>query len=325
MVGMVGMYKNPTGPAISAIVVVPDKYDELWYTMQHLKKQTAASQMEIVFVLKTRQQLPLDMSDLKIFHCWCLVETASIKSIGYGFAAGIRQAHAPIVALTEDHSFPDEHWADTFISRHKETWVAVGPSMRNGNPVNTLSWVDFYQAYGDWAQPVVAGSPRHLPGHNSSYKRDILLSFGERLEDFMQAESVMHRHLTGLGYRLFLAPETCTSHHNFITWRDWIPSRYFTGRLYASVWSRDWPSLRRYLFTCASPMIPFIRLWRVGRNICRREKWYRAAQLLPPLFAGLAIEGLGQMMGYAFGAGNAAEKVAQYEFHRIQLAGTEVK
>ena len=33
--------KTSTGPAISAIVVVPDRYDELERTIQHLKKQTA--------------------------------------------------------------------------------------------------------------------------------------------------------------------------------------------------------------------------------------------------------------------------------------------
>jgi GT2 family glycosyltransferase len=313
------LQKSSTGPAISAIVVVPDKFDELKRTMQHLKNQTAAAQMEIVFVVKTRQQLPSDMSDLVCFHSWCLIEMGNIKSIGNGFTAGIREAHAPMVALTEDHSFPDENWADAFISRHKGDYAVVGPSMRNGNPVNALSWADFYQAYGEWVQPVAPGSPSHLPGHNSSYKRDILLSLGNRLEDFMHAESVMHRHLVTLGYKLLVAPETCTSHYNFATWRDWIPSRYYTGRLYAAVWSRDWPAFRRYFFACASPLIPFIRLWRIERIIRRHERLPEAIRLIPTLFAGLAIEGFGHMLGYTFGAGNAAEKAARYEFHRIRI------
>jgi len=309
--------KTSTGPAISAIVVVPDRYDELERTIQHLKKQTAAHLMEIVFVVNSRSQLPPDMSDLECFHSWCLVESGSIKSIGYGFTAGIRAAHAPVVALTEDHSFPDEKWAETFIEKHKGDWAVVGPCMLNGNPVNMLSLADFYQAYGEWTRPPVTLAPSHLPGHNSSYKRQILLSFGEELEDLMHAESVMHRHLAAQGYKLLLAPETCTSHHNFATWRDWIPSRYLTGRLYAAVWSRNWSSSRRYFYACASPLIPFIRLWRVGKTIRRRESPMKTALLIPLLFAGLAIEGFGQMRGYAFGAGDAAEKLARYEFHRI--------
>jgi hypothetical protein len=44
----------------------------------------------------------------------------------------------------------------------------------------------------------------------------------------------------------------------------------------------------------------------------------KTALLIPPLFAGLVIEGFGQMMGYALRAGKSAEKLARYEFHRIR-------
>jgi hypothetical protein len=35
------------------------------------------------------------------------------------------------------------------------------------------------------------------------------------------------------------------------------------------------------------------------------------------LLMGLAVEGLGHMMGYAFGMGDCIEKVARYEFNRV--------
>ncbi len=41
------------------------------------------------------------------------------------------------------------------------------------------------------------------------------------------------------------------------------------------------------------------------------------------MLSGLLVEGVGHMLGYAAGAGDSAEKVDRFEFHRIrkQTAG----
>jgi hypothetical protein len=309
--------KRMEAPSLSAIMVIPGNFAELERTLRHLEAQTVAHQIEIVCVVDKRDQIPAERLKPGCFHSWSVVEVEKIKSIGQGFTAGILKAQAPIVALTEDHSFPDTAWAETFIRRHRENWDIVGPSMRNQNPVNTISRADFYQAYGGWAQPVKSGSPAVLPGHNSSYKRDILLALGADLEVYMEAESVMHRYLGQHGHTLWLAAETCTAHYNFDSWQAWIPSRYYTGRQYAAVWSHSWPFARRCLYTLGSPLIPLIRLRRIEKEIRKREPLRIELRLLPTIIAGLVVESFGQMTGYAAGAGNAAEKAAQYEFHRI--------
>jgi hypothetical protein len=310
--------KNSAAPALSAIVVIPDIYDTVRNTMKYLQAQTAVRQIEIVIVKPTNQQIGLDESDLRRFQGWQIVEVDKVTSIARGFAVGINKARAPIVALTEDHAYPDEKWAELFIAAHKNPWAVVGPSMRNGNPDNMLSWADFYQAYGEWTHPVSSGPVRHLPGHNSSYKRDILLKFGDELEILMEAESVLHRHLQAKGYGLYLEPGTCTSHLNFDTWSSWIPKRYYSGRQFASTWAHSWPWPRRLLFTIASPLVPWIRLSRIQRSIRRNQSFGFLLRLLPVMLSGLLVEGVGHMMGYAAGAGDSFEKVGRYEFHRIR-------
>ncbi len=310
--------KHSAEPTLAAIVVVPDTYDTVRRTMSHLQAQTAVEQIEIIFVTPSHQQLGLVESELTCFHSLHVVEVGAVTSIARGFVAGIHCAHAPIVALTEDHSFPDANWAALLTATHQQPWAAVGPSMSNGNPNTMLSWADFYQAYGEWTHPVSSGSVRHLPGHNSSYKRDILLAYGNQLEGLMQAESVLHRHLRAQGYELQLESGTCTSHLNFASWSSWIPARYYTGRQFAATWAQAWSWPRRLLFTAASPLIPWIRLWRIQKHVRRRQPWGFFIRFLPIMFAGLFIESLGQMVGYAAGAGNSIEKVAEYEFHRIK-------
>jgi hypothetical protein len=310
--------KCATEPTLAAIVVVPDTYDTVRRTMSHLKAQTVAEQVEVILVAPSYQQLQLDESELACFHSWQVVEVGVVTSKKLGFIAGMRRAHAPIVALTEDHSFPDANWAEVLIDAHKQSWAVVGPSMRNGNPDNIVSRADFYQAYGEWAQPILSGSVRHLPGNNSSYKRDILLKLGDKLEDLMQAESILHRSLREQGYELLLESRTCTSHLNFSTWSSWIPVRYYIGRQFASTWAKSWPWPRRLLFTVASPLIPWVRLWRVQKQIRRLQHGSLLLRVLPVLLAGLLIEGLGHMAGFALGAGNCIESLEEYEYHRVE-------
>ena len=285
--------------------------------MNHLKKQTVAKQIEVILVVPSRQQIHLDESDLSCFHSWQVVEIGEITSIAQGSVAGIRHAHAPVVALTEDHAFPDSRWAELFIAAHKQRWAAVGPCMRNGNPDNMVSWSDFYQAYGEWAYPIAAGPVRHLPGHNSSYKRGILLAYGDRLEDLMQAESVLHRHLRAGGHELLLESETCTMHLNFTTWSRWMPEQYYAGRMFAATWALTWSFPRRLLFTIASPLIPLVRLWRVQKRVRRTKPFIFLLRLLPVVFVGLLMHGIGQMVGYLVGYGDSFKKAATYEFHRV--------
>ncbi|MFC1967955.1 glycosyltransferase [Chloroflexota bacterium] len=316
--GPAGQDKCAADPTLAAIIVVPDKYDTARRTISHLRVQTVADQMEIVIVAPSQPQLGLVEADLACFHSWQVVQVGKVTSIARGFVAGIRNANASIIVLTEDHSFPDAKWAELLIAAHQQHWAVVGPSMRNCNPDTTLSWADFYQAYGEWAYPVSSGVVRHLPGHNSSYKRDVLLEYGDRLEYIMQAESVLHRHLTAQGYEFMLESATCTSHLNFASWSSWIPARYYTGRQFAATWSLTWSGLHRLVFAVASPLIPWIRLWRIQKQIRRRQSYGFFIRVIPVIFAGLVLEAVGQMMGYAGGAGNSIEKVAEYEFNRIK-------
>ena len=305
-------------PALSAIVVIPDKYDTVRRTVQHLQAQTAARQIEIVLVIPSGQQAAVDESEFACFHSWQVVEIGTLESKARGYVAGIRKANAPVIALTEDHSYPDSQWAELFIAAHRQPWAAVGPCMRNANPGSLLGWADFYQAYGEWAPPAVSGEVRSLPGHNSSYKKEILLSYGDQLDDLMEAESVLHHQLVTKGHRLFLESGTCTAHMNFGTWSSWLPKRYYTGRQFSSTWAKWWPWYRRLFYTCASPLIPFIRTWRIQRRIYRRQSIGMFIKLLPVLFGGLLVESVGYMAGYAAGAGDSIEKADRYEYHREQ-------
>jgi GT2 family glycosyltransferase len=308
-------------PLLSVILATPSTFDVVRRTTSHLLRQTVSSDFELVLVAASRQQLQLEEAELErlraAFGAVRIVETGPIHSIGRANAAGIRQAAAPLVALAEDHCFPEPGWAERLIAAHQSDWAAVGPVVRNANPGSVVSWADLFIGYGPWLAPSEPREAEFLPGHNTCYKRNLLLAYGERLEALMESETVLHWELRARGHRLYVEPGARVAHLNFSLWRSWVPVQYLNGRLFAGARMRGMPALRRLLFVFGSPLIPLVRLLRVWRAAAPGEQRRRFLACSPALVIGLLLDGAGQFVGYLAGIGRAPEQVARYEFNRV--------
>jgi hypothetical protein len=240
-----------------------------------------------------------------------------MRSTARARAAGVRAASAEVVAFAEDHAFPALGWAEALVARHAEGWAAVGPSMSNANPRSATSWANLLVEYAPWLEPVEGGEREHLPGHNGSYKRALLLEYGERLEAMLDAESVLHWDLRSRGQRLYLEPRARVFHQNFSAPLASLTLRFNGGRLFASARARAWPAWRKVVYACASPLIPVVRCARIVGELLKPGRPRRLLpRVLPALFAGLLFDGAGECVGYALGAGAAMAKLSDMEFHR---------
>jgi hypothetical protein len=305
-------------PLLSVILATPAGYGTIRITVSHLRSQTARSSLELVIVAPSKVLLDLEVDQLIEFACYQVVEIKKFQSIGQANAAGIRQAAAPIVALAEDHCFPDSQWAENLIAAHKGPWAAVGPGVRNANPNTAVSWADLFIGYGPWLTPGPSREADFLPGHNTSYKREILLGYGNQLDAMMEAETVLHWDLRGKGHRLHMESTASVAHTNFSLWSSWIPAQFYNGRLFAGARARQKPLSWRIIFALGSPLIPIVRLWRIWTGLPSQDLKVQFLSCLHALMIGLAIDGMGQMVGYALGTGNALDKVAKFEVDRFK-------
>jgi hypothetical protein len=304
-------------PSMSVIMLTPDRCHTLRHTLRHLGRQTIASELEIVIVVPSKAALDLDEHAVAPFHAYRVVEADSKHSSSAARVAGVLAATAPVVAFCEDHSFPTPTWAEALVARHREPWAAVGPALLNGNPQTLRSWTNLLIEYGPWLDPVPSGPRDQIPPHNSTYKRDILLAYGERLQGLIEAETVLHWDLRARGHQLYLESAAKTRHFNMSLWSVFVPLRFSVGRLFAQARARDWPAGRRILFTLASPLIPFVRFARTLAVVRRCGPQHRLfPRLLPLLFLGFVIDGCGEMVGYAAGGGGAVRRTSEFEFHR---------
>jgi hypothetical protein len=307
----------PDTPALSVVLATPDRFAAIRKTVRFLDAQTVRDQIELVIVAPSRQRLDLEEREVEGFRAHQVVELPVMDSIGAANAAGVRAATAPIVALAEDHSFPEPGWAAALLRAHAGGYAAVGPVIRNANPATLVSWADLYVAYAPWLDPAPSGERDHLPGHNSSYKRECLLAYGDRLEGMMVSESVLHWDLGRQGHRLYLEAKAKTAHTNFSLLPPWVRSKFHSGRVFAAARVRGWPAWKRWTFAAASPLIPLVRLAKIT-SLARRsgQGVGRIARVIPVMILGLIASALGEAAGYAFGPGGSVEELAEYEFHR---------
>lgn len=302
---------------LSVVIVTPDRYDTIRKTIGYLRSQTAADRLEIVIVAPSKESLDLDAADLEPFAAFRVVEVGHVESLGEGNAAGVREASAPVIALLEDHSRPERGWAEAVLEAHRSDWAAVGPAVGNPNPTSAVSWADFLLGFGTFWIPTPSGETDHLPTHNGSYKRNVLLEYGAELETLLKAEILLQWDLCARGHRLYLDGGARVYHMNFEVLRSWLPVQFYAGRVFAAIRSRGWRASKRTLYAGGSPIIPLIRLRHVLRQIGRRPgRSELPAGVYPLILLGLATSALGEALGYALGIGNASRSLGRYEFHR---------
>jgi glycosyltransferase involved in cell wall biosynthesis len=315
-----------THPEMSIVIVTPDRYETIRRTILHLRSQKAGDLLEVVIVAPSKDELGLIESEVKDFLQCCIVEVGPIHSTAKARAAGIRQASAPVIALVEDHSYPCPGWAETLIAAHRQPWAAVGPVVCNANPESLISWTNLLVEYGPWLDPREAEAVDHLPGHNGTYKRSLLLEYGPELEAMLEAESILHWDLRAKGYQLYLEPGAKTSHLNFSSIFSSILLRFYAGRLFASTRAWHWSLFRRFFYFTSSPLIPLVRLLRITRELRRPGRPRNLLpRILPALVMGLILDGVGEMIGYAFGRGHTMEKLSDMEFHRYRYLNKQDK
>lgn len=305
-------------PLLSVILATPAGFNAIRKTVSHLRSQTICSSLELVLVTPSQALPDLEAEELSGFARYQVVEIKKFQSIGQANAAGIRKATASIIALAEDHCFPDPRWAEKLIAAHQSPWAAVGPGVRNANPNTAVSWADLFIGYGPWLTPSPSREAEFLPGHNTSYKREILIGYADQLDSMMEAETLLHWDLRQKGHRLYMESSASVAHTNFSLWSSWIPAQFYNGRLFAGARTRQKGLAWRMVFVLGSPLIPVVRLWRIWAGLSSRELKGRFLGCQPALIIGLAIDGVGQMVGYALGTGNALDKVAKYEVDRFK-------
>ncbi len=274
--------------------------------------------MELVIVAPTAH-IDVPDDEVSMFAATSVINGGPVRTSNISRSAGVRAASAPFVVFSEDHSFPDPDWAAALLRAHAEGYAVVGPVVGNANPASMLSWANLALEYGLWLEGTPKREMDNLPGHNSSYDRAILMSYGDNLEHMLEVEAVIQRDIARRGHRLVLEPRARTQHLNFSRIRPAVPLRFNCGRSFAGHRIIGWSASRRIVFALGAPLIPFVRLARVLRMLGASERYsWLLPRIVPMLCIVVIADGLGEMVGYISGPGDSPQFLGTIEFDRLR-------
>jgi hypothetical protein len=304
-------------PDLTIILVVGERRDRAVGALASVLAQDAADRLEVlVFDLAPGDPPPLAGSDHPAVR---QIKLPPDTLFSAAKTMGVRQAAAPLVVFFEEHCRARPGWAAALIEAHRGPWAGVGAEVHTGNPTVALSRILSIINYYPWLAPAPRAEHAMLPGHNSSFKRDILLSYGDELAELLRAEIVLHSRLHADGHRMLLEPAAKFEHINESTLASASLGRFLWHRCYGPMRSRafGWPLGRRIVYVLATPLIPFYSLVLLLRRLARlrpdllRPTLVAAPQILTVQLASAA----GQALGLMFGIGDAEARFSLYEMN----------
>jgi hypothetical protein len=282
-------------PALSVVVVTRDRLRVLGPIVRSLSRQTVADRIELVVVVPQGMDGALPAAEVAALHSARIVTRATVTERGESAATGVAAARAPIVALAENHCFPEPSWAEALLAAHRSGAAGVGPAVINANPESLISQALHAFGYGQYHRGRAGGAAAELPLHNSSYLRAHLPATITELEPVLADERALQRKLIAEGRELRFDPGPVKRHLNESNWGQLIGLLYGSGRRYGGARARSWGLARRLGYAAATPLLAI----PIARSI-----WGRALQDSTPrrsmgLAGVIAIAGLLHAIGEA--------------------------
>ncbi len=291
--------------------------------MRRINEQSVVSRLEVV--ISARPECIAELCEIPSG------KLANIRVVPANFAtsarariSAIREASAPIIIFAEDHAFPvGQDWAERLIAQLSRTHSGVGPVMRNANPDTALSWANFIVEYGAWLQSDESETVKTLPGHNSAYRRDVLLAYGDALAEMLEAEWVMHNDMRSRGLILKLDPNVKIEHLNYSRLDSALRLQFLAGWMFAASRSANWSLARRGFYSLSFPAIAIVRFFRaLGQMHRSTYAKPEIARTLPYMAVLLIVSAVGEGIGYAFGDCGKRSSLGLLEYERWRHLST---
>lgn len=285
--------------------------------LQELRRQTIADQLEVLIVAPNDEGI--DPSHTAGFARFAVITPESIDYNGQAMAVAVRAATAPFTVYAEEHTYLADDWAKRLLEAHRRGYQAVGFVMENANPGSLTSWAHLFGQFGNMVGPVASGEVGFLAGHHASYSRDLLLGYGPLLDEMLENESAIFLDLRRRGIAMYMAGDAISRHINVAKLGGLMQLDYRGQRGFAATRAKAgrWPWPKRLFYAAASPLVPPLRLARTLPYLLRNpEGRRRLPWVLGPMSAMFLAGGVGEMLGYLFGAGHTAEDRLASELQR---------
>jgi hypothetical protein len=147
-----------------------------------------------------------------------------------------------------------------------------------------------------------------------------LIALGEKLEQWLEAETVLHYEMSRQGKALWFESKARVAHLNFALFPVWMRLQFHAGRVFGASRVLNSTFVQRSIWIFGSPLIAPLRFSRIAVLLLKLPGGtVRLFQIWPILALGLLADATGQFMGYAFGFAQSLFCVAELEANRVDF------
>jgi hypothetical protein len=223
--------------------------------------------------------------------------------------AGFRIASADAVAVIEDHVIVPPEWGARLLAALGEGHAVVGGPIENAATQRLLDWATFLCEYSACLPPLPEGEVEWLPGNNVAYRREVLHRYlavtaqgawENRLHDAMRAD----------GVALICRAALLVGHKKHFGLLEYMGQRYLYSRSYAGARVQTAPAVKRAAIGLAALVLPPLLMARILRSLVTKRVPLARIGATAPLIAVFVVSwGIGEVVGYWFGAGDSLARV----------------
>ncbi len=292
---------------ISVIVVSVHGSSYLEECLDALHDQEGEFDVEIIVVTSLRgdavERIKRKFPGIMLLTPPARIGIPQLRALGLSHAAG------ESVAFTEDCCVPARSWCAEIIRAHGSGYDVVGGAIENGSSDTSVNWAAYLCEYGELMLPVPDGEVPGLAGNNASYRRNVFKKIDQSfVRDYW--EYFLYRELRRLDVKLRSVPTIVVykkKEHRFV---QFLRQRFYFSRSFAGMRSTNMPPSRRFFYALSSPLLPFLMIWRIARQVIRKKRFgLEFIRALPFLSLFMVSYAGGEASGYLFGAGNSLGKV----------------
>ncbi len=232
-------------------------------------------------------------------------------------AEAVSRARGRVVAFLEEHTRVRPGWARAVVDAFAGPFAGVGAAVAWANPDGGRRDVVGLLSYGNFLPPLPPGETKLLPGHNASFRTDVLRGYGDELRHLLACDLAFHVRLRRDGQRFAIADGAVIEHLNESTVGTIGRGVHLFYRLYGPLRAAEdgWGPARRALYVLATPVIPLYFLVGLLTRLRRghRELVPLVVRHAPFILAVQLLGAVGQALGLVLGPGDAEEAMTRYE------------
>lgn len=306
-------------PLVTVIMATPERGATLRRPLRFLGQQTLRDRVELILIGPGEEVFDdLEPELLKGFAACRKLGIGTVAEVERAFAPGIEVASAPVVALLENHVYPNPGWAEAIVRAHEGPWDVVGCVISNANPGTATSIVEHLMSYIFHDEGAPVGEVTRVSRNNTTFKRAALMAFDDRLPDVLARDGGLMEELRARGARFYREGEAKLAHLNPSRTRAMLTLRLHSARASSSTRARTscWGPGRRLLYAAASPLFPALRLRKLWPRLKAAPLRGELVRIAPLLALALLVDAFGQAAGFTFGEGGSALSAGRYDLDR---------